>query len=104
VPFGVLGVPGAPGTVDAPGVGAGLAGVAGGPIGADPEPVPFFFGKSAPGALVPGCEPGTGEAGCARTGPVRSAAAIAAGISARMYIAPIRVCGMETETASPSFL
>ena len=63
VPFGVLGVPGAPGTLDAPGVGAGLAGVAGGPIGADPEPVPFFFGKSAPGVFVPGCEPGTGEAG-----------------------------------------
>jgi hypothetical protein len=64
VPLGVLGAPGWPGMSDAPGTGAGFEGVAGGPMGAEPEPVPsFFFGRSLPGALVPGCEPGTGDAG-----------------------------------------
>jgi hypothetical protein len=63
VPFGVLDVAGAPGTLEAPGVGAGLEGVAGGPIGAEPDSVPSFFGNSAPGALVPGCDPGTGRSG-----------------------------------------
>jgi hypothetical protein len=52
-PFGVLGVFGAPGTLDAPGI-DGLDGVAGGPIGAEPEPVPSFLGNSAPGDFVPG--------------------------------------------------
>jgi hypothetical protein len=52
-PFGVLGVFGAPGTLDAPGM-VGFEGVAGGPIGAEPEPVPSFLGSSAPGAFVPG--------------------------------------------------
>jgi hypothetical protein len=37
MPGGVLGAPGVPGAVEAPGV-DGLAGVAAGPIGADPEP------------------------------------------------------------------
>jgi len=46
---------GAPGlgTLDAPGM-VGFEGVAGGPIGAEPEPVPSFLGSSAPGAFVPG--------------------------------------------------
>jgi len=84
VPFGVLGVFGAPGTLEAPGVGAGLEGVAGGPIGAEPDPVPSFFGRSAPGALVPGCDPGTGEAGCARAVPAMRTAAVAAAINVRI--------------------
>jgi hypothetical protein len=62
MPCGVLGVFGAPGTLDAPGV-LGLDGVAGGPIGAEPEPVPSFFGTSEPGVLAPGCAPGTGDVG-----------------------------------------
>jgi hypothetical protein len=62
MPGGVLGAPGAPGTLEAPGV-VGLDGVAGGPMGADPEPVPSLLGSSAPGDFAPGCESGTGDVG-----------------------------------------
>lgn len=88
--LGVLGAPGVPGTSDAPGSGGGLAGVAGGPIGAEPDPrgTPCF-GSSLPGAFVPGWEPGTGEAGCANAAPVSSAAAVAAAMNVRMVGPPL---------------
>ena len=56
-----------PGTLGCPGVLGEVDGLdAGGPIGAEPEPVApgVCFGSSDPGAFVPGCDPGTGEAGC----------------------------------------
>ena len=55
-----------PGTLGVPGVLGVVEGVeAGGPIGAEPDPVApgVCFGSSEPGALVPGCDPGTGDAG-----------------------------------------
>jgi len=53
-----FGAEGVPGTLGVPGVLGVVEGVeAGGPIGAEPDPVPAggaFFGSSEPGALVPG--------------------------------------------------
>ena len=69
-------------------MGDGLEGVAGGPIGAEPEPVPSFLGRSAPGALVPGWEPGTGEAGWASAVPATKTAAVAAAMNIRMQGPP----------------
>jgi hypothetical protein len=72
---------GADGILGVPGVAGGSVGVvAGGPIGAEPEPVPGelgVFGNSAPGDFVPGCDPGTGDVGWANADivtPARRAA------------------------------
>ena len=73
-----LGAEGVPGTLGCPGVLGVVDGLdAGGPIGAEPEPVApgVCFGSSDPGAFVPGCDPGTGEAGCASADPHTSIAA-----------------------------
>jgi hypothetical protein len=52
MPGGVLGAPGVPGAVEAPGV-VVSDGTAGGPIGADPDPW-FWLGRVAPGVWAPG--------------------------------------------------